>query len=277
MKEYIRIAIPDDDDALYFQEPFTKWQAWQDLIFLALDKNKSFFVRGIKVDGKKGSVYISQSKLAERWQWDKKKVIRHLKNLVKLGLVTLQKSNVINCISIKNYERFCTTNDTTNDTTKRAKGNPKDEANYGKSLFEDSLQDSYKPKTIDCSKFVEFWNRTMERLRVPKIHKIADKRKETLNARASTYGEDAVMKVVCKIAQSDFLSGRKTDFKADFDWAFGPKNFPKVLDGKYDNEELTNQQNNNDNANNRRDPKFTAIEEANRADLLAIGINPDEA
>jgi hypothetical protein len=37
------------------------------------------------------------------------------------------------------------------------------------------------------------------------------------------------------VGASDFLSGRKTDFKANFTWLVGPKNFAKVLNGAYDN------------------------------------------
>jgi hypothetical protein len=34
---------------------------------------------------------------------------------------------------------------------------------------------------------------------------------------------------------SDLLAGRKSDWRASFDWLMGPKNFGKVLDGCYDN------------------------------------------
>lgn len=37
------------------------------------------------------------------------------------------------------------------------------------------------------------------------------------------------------IGESDFLSGRKTDFKASFNWIMGPKNFTKILNGAYNN------------------------------------------
>ena len=112
---YIKSYRPKKDDPLYFKEPFTKWQAWHDLIFLALWKDTQLVVRSIVVNGKRGCVYVSQTALAERWKWDKKKVIRFLKMLEKLDRVTLQKSNVINSISINNYERY-QSNDTPNDT-----------------------------------------------------------------------------------------------------------------------------------------------------------------
>ncbi|RME60451.1 hypothetical protein D6779_02205 [Candidatus Parcubacteria bacterium] len=38
-----------------------------------------------------------------------------------------------------------------------------------------------------------------------------------------------------RVSKSDFLSGRKTDFKANIHWLLKPTNLQKVLDGSYDN------------------------------------------
>lgn len=40
--------------------------------------------------------------------------------------------------------------------------------------------------------------------------------------------------VMTRIDRSDFLSGRKTDFKATPDWIINPSNLTKVLEGNYD-------------------------------------------
>lgn len=37
------------------------------------------------------------------------------------------------------------------------------------------------------------------------------------------------------VAASDFLAGRATDFCADLEWLLGPKNFLKVIEGRYTN------------------------------------------
>lgn len=42
-----------------------------------------------------------------------------------------------------------------------------------------------------------------------------------------------------KIKDSDFLMGRSTDFKADIDWIMGPKNFLKIVEGRYVNRVAT--------------------------------------
>lgn len=38
-----------------------------------------------------------------------------------------------------------------------------------------------------------------------------------------------------RVKRSDFLTGRKTDWRADFDWLIKAANFLKTLEGKYDN------------------------------------------
>jgi len=44
-----------------------------------------------------------------------------------------------------------------------------------------------------------------------------------------------VMDYFNRIEDSDFLTGRATDWRADMPWIMGPKNFAKVMNGRYDN------------------------------------------
>ena len=127
---YIKYYRKSIEDEMYFKEPFTKWQAWMDLITLALWKDEAFFIRGIRIVGKRGCVYKSQKTLCERWMWSRTKVLRflsYLSDVNKIELKTIQRnSRLIGCISIVNYEKYQsndttddTTNDTTNDTTEQ--------------------------------------------------------------------------------------------------------------------------------------------------------------
>lgn len=123
--EYITIKRPSDNNELFYDVPFTKWQAWIDLIFLALPEDKDFLIRGILVHGKKGCAYVSRRKLAERWGWSDKKVVRFLQYLSTTPLVTPPTTPVCNsvstCVSIANYDsyfRHDPTNNPTSDPTK---------------------------------------------------------------------------------------------------------------------------------------------------------------
>lgn len=117
---YIKLYRSSLNDPLYLKEPFTKWQAWCDLILLAYFAPSEFFVRGIRVKAKRGCVYKGALELAERWQWSRGKVNRFLSYLEEDKRIGIQKSRVVSCISIVNYDKFQqsdTTNDTTNETS----------------------------------------------------------------------------------------------------------------------------------------------------------------
>lgn len=96
---------------------------------------------------------------------------------------------------------------------------------------------------IDFVAVKDFFNRTMENASIPKIRtKIDGRRKEMLTARVREYGIDMVYEVITKAAASSFLNGGgNRGFVADFEWLMRPNNFPKVLEGNYDNHETTNQ------------------------------------
>ena len=87
---------------------------------------------------------------------------------------------------------------------------------------------------------IQFFNETIKNAKsqIPAIKKIEGQRKGFLNARLREYGKDAVLTAIKKAAESDFLNGcGNKAFVASFDWIFRPTNFPKVLEGNYDNKE----------------------------------------
>lgn len=149
---FIRIYRNEDDD-LYFRDPFTRWQAWIDLIMLAYPSDSELYVRGIRIEAKRGCVYIGTRDLAERWQWSRGKVIRFLENLIcehKIVPQTRpQNKNVIACISITNYDKYLlddTTNETTNGTTEQKK-----EKKVTKKIKEKNTSDNDKNKNKEIS------------------------------------------------------------------------------------------------------------------------------
>jgi DNA replication protein DnaD len=88
-------------------EPFTRSQAWIDLILLANHKPGVIRVRGNRVDVKRGQVGWSQVALAKRWKWSRGKVRRFLKELEKNDhQIVQQKNNITTLINIINYEQY---------------------------------------------------------------------------------------------------------------------------------------------------------------------------
>ena len=101
---------------LYFSEPFTKTQAWIDLILLANHQKKSITIRGNIVDVDKGEIGWSEENLGERWKWSRGKVRRFLEWLETRQQIVQQKSAVLSKIKITNYKNY-QLNDTSDSTT----------------------------------------------------------------------------------------------------------------------------------------------------------------
>ena len=99
----------------YFSEPFTRVMAWIDLLMLANHKGMNMYVRGNKVEIKRGDTAIAQKTLATRWKWSRSKVRRYLNELEKDRQIVQQKSNVISTISVVNYDAY-QSDDTTEST-----------------------------------------------------------------------------------------------------------------------------------------------------------------
>ena len=105
---WIKLYRSSFENKLYFAEPFTKWQAWTDLILLANHKDGFYFNNGRKVLVPRGSVGRSGKELAQRWGWSINKVFRflHFLNMPDVRQVNLQKNNVTTLITILNYDKY---------------------------------------------------------------------------------------------------------------------------------------------------------------------------
>lgn len=101
-----------------------------------------------------------------------------------------------------------------------------------------SLQDDASNSADIKLQIVDFWNRTMDGKAIPKVNGIRERREASLFARLREYGIDAVYTTITKAAASSFLNGGGAkSFIASFDWVFRPNNFPKVLEGNYDDKD----------------------------------------
>lgn len=103
------------DNPMYFSEPFTRMQAWIDLLLLANHSGQYFYIRGNRIDVKRGEVAHSMESLAQRWKWSRGKVLRYISQLENSQMIVQQKSHVITKLSITNYNTY--QSDGTTDST----------------------------------------------------------------------------------------------------------------------------------------------------------------
>lgn len=89
---------------LWNEKPFSKGQAWIDLILMAQHKQKELMHRGQKLTLARGQLVTSERKLSSRWGWSRGKVKNFLNKLEKDGMVTIKKKpKEITVVTIVNY------------------------------------------------------------------------------------------------------------------------------------------------------------------------------
>jgi hypothetical protein len=151
MDGWIKLYRKITENPLYFSEPFTRLQAWIDLLVVANNEENYIYVRGNKVQVKRGQIAKTQDTLAERWKWSRGKVIRFLDELQKNGQIVQQKSRLITLISIINYERYqcgSTTDSTSNGTSDDTTNSTIENTSNGTT---DSTSDNTTDRTIEKS------------------------------------------------------------------------------------------------------------------------------
>ena len=95
---------------------------------------------------------------------------------------------------------------------------------------------------IDFAAIKAYWNTKHDQSgsAMRRLTLMSDQRKSNVRARIREYGGDVqkVYKAIDKAMASDFMNGKNgKGWVASFDWMMCPSNFPKVLEGNYDNEQ----------------------------------------
>ncbi len=91
---------------MWLAEPFSKGQAWVDLLLMANHTETYFYKRGNKVIVERGEIGRSIIELAERWKWSRGKVKRFLNDLENEMQIIQQNNAVTTKITIVNYDAY---------------------------------------------------------------------------------------------------------------------------------------------------------------------------
>ena len=109
-KDYFILKRSIVSDQLYFLEKFSKFQAWQDLIYLA-NWNTGSVKQGLDVINlERGELCHAENYLCQRWRWSKGKVRRFLNWLVKDERLTIRQivtetNQRRNVLKLVNYDK----------------------------------------------------------------------------------------------------------------------------------------------------------------------------
>ena len=132
------------DHPLYHAEPFTRLQAWVDLLLMANIDRRVMLVRGVRIEVERGQVVRSKDYLAGRWRWSRSKVKRYLKLLEDEDMIVQQNTSLISKITVVNYDKFQVdernlTHPTTHPTTQQLAQTVNQVKTYGKSCESEEI------------------------------------------------------------------------------------------------------------------------------------------
>lgn len=94
------------DHWLWEDKPFSRGQAWTDLLLLANHCHKKFLFGNELVEVKQGSLITSELKLSERWGWSKTKVRAFLALLQNEKMIVKKSDNKKTTLTIVNYSEY---------------------------------------------------------------------------------------------------------------------------------------------------------------------------
>ena len=220
--------------------------------------------RGIVI--RRGQLVTSISNLHTETRLSERAVRTCLDRLVKTGEIDKQTTSQFSIITICKYEEYQQVEDGKRQTNDRQATNER-QASDKRTTNERQQHKNIRSKEIknnnidtnvatsvetdppiDFVGLLDFWNKTMESANavIPKIKSLSERRKGFIKARVREFNKRAVFEVISKAGTSDFLNGKnQRGWVADFDWIFRPNNFPKVLEGNYDNRPNTQINGNN--------------------------------
>ena len=128
MKGYIKLYRGLQENTLWLSEPFTKGQAWIDLLLLTNYKPSYLKYRnGEMVKINRGECGYSMETLAKRWKWSRGKVKRYFDLLESEKMIQQKIGSKSTIIKVLKFDKFQerTSNDTSNghqtDTNKEGK------------------------------------------------------------------------------------------------------------------------------------------------------------
>ena len=197
-------------------KPFAKGQAWVDLLLRANHEDVVKMVKGRPHKFGKGTVSISQRKLAEAWGWSRTKVIHFLHDLETTGMIE-KKTTDYTTIKLVNWDKFQevktkkkTTDKTTEQTTDKTTGDTlNNKFNNDKQEREETALPPVRITRFSTGIYDNVYLSSDEAARLMKelgetvARKIIDALSEYMHTHKHKYTDDGHYAVIMKWAKED--------------------------------------------------------------------------
>lgn len=156
-KGYILINRRIEDHWLWTDKPFSRGQAWIDLLLMANYQDKTVTIKGKIIEVKRGQLLRSIDYLARRWGWSYKKVRSFVKVLEGQAQVTAEGTAEGTLITIENYALWQTLGQESGQAKGQAKGQAREHIQIN--INKDKEINNYKgcrcPSLTEVKNYVE--------------------------------------------------------------------------------------------------------------------------
>ena len=198
------------------------------------------------IDIKRGSFASSYQSLSSETGLSIQNIRTSIRKLKSTGEITVTNYRKFTVFTVNNYCEYQETNKIPNteltfnqhSTNTQLTTIEEIKNKRNKEVYRDDKSSLRQTETV--RRVVEAWNCLSEYgiRRVSRLNS-GSKRYNSLTARLNEYGEEEVMRAIENIKHSDFLQGKEPgkSWAITFDWFVLPSNFPKVLEGNYENRE----------------------------------------
>lgn len=149
MSGWIRIHRKIKDSFVWQDKPYSKGQAWIDLLLAVNYDDKNIIFDGNLLLVRRGSCITSVRKLAEKWGWSKDKVSKFLSLLEKDGMIDKDTNSKRTLITIANYGFYQDCKDSDKDTNNDKK---QDNENNDDKVHDRDTDETPKRQRADTEK-----------------------------------------------------------------------------------------------------------------------------
>lgn len=235
---YISLHRQIQDNWVWKDRPFSKGQAWIDLLLLANHEDNKVPVESKIISVKRGERLTSILWLSERWGWSRKKVSNFLNILTKQGQITQNRTSKYTLITIDNYDLYQDVEHQKNIT-----GTSKE--HHGNTNNNDNNDNNDNKDICPYKEIQNLFNNVCVSL--PKVQKLTNSRKDKLKTRWNEMPDIERWKLLFEtVEEIPFLKGENKDgWTATFDWlVVNDKNYLKVLEGNYKSKKVKGEKEN---------------------------------
>ena len=262
------------ENDLWLRDRFSRGQAWVDMILMANHDDRKILFDNQWIIIQRGSFITSIRKLSDRWQWDKKTTVTFLDVLEHDGMIKRESDRRRTLLIIVNYDKYqkmdkvptlssgmdiglqIDEGDTDSDTDSDTESPTLSPLIPPKQEDKNDNNDNNEKEIINVSKdtssdksagqggykwLIDAWNELVP-YGVTPLRGINEgtSRIKLIRARERQYGRDEILEAIANVKKSSFLQGKIKPIKFfNFDWFIRPDNFPKVLEGQYNDGKYT--------------------------------------